>query len=97
MNPHLDMPGVTSGESAEERRDSYLRHSELLVDADNAEDPVELMLIVCRLLLSEITLRVVQSGCVTCVLLRSLVSSWTFCLLLRRPLLCLLWHPLVFR
>ena len=51
MNPHMEMPTV-QGEGAEERRDSYLRHSELLVDADNAEDPVERMLIVCRLLFS---------------------------------------------
>lgn len=35
-----------------QRKDSYLRHSQLLVDADNAEDPVERMLIVCRLLFS---------------------------------------------
>jgi hypothetical protein len=39
-------------ENEEERKDSYHRHSQLLVDADNAEDPVERMLIVCRLLFS---------------------------------------------
>mmetsp|Transcript_5269 Transcript_5269/g.9435 ORF Transcript_5269/g.9435 Transcript_5269/m.9435 type:complete len:439 (+) Transcript_5269:108-1424(+) len=49
MMPQM-MPN--DGESVEERKDSYLRHSQLLVDADNAEDPVERMLIVCRLLFS---------------------------------------------
>merc|ERR1711977_644874 len=43
---------ANNGENVEERKDSNQRHSELLVDADNAEDPVERMLIVCCLLLS---------------------------------------------
>lgn len=51
MNAHMEMPAIPA-EAAEERRDSYLRHSELLVEADKAEDPVERMLIVCRLLFS---------------------------------------------
>jgi len=48
------MPEITptDGDNEEERSDSYLRHSQLLVDADSAEDPVERMLIVCRLLFS---------------------------------------------
>ncbi|QDZ18606.1 hypothetical protein HOP50_02g11100 [Chloropicon primus] len=49
MNHAIEVPPTAE---TEERRDSYLRHSELLVDADSAEDPVERMLIVCRLLFS---------------------------------------------